>query len=588
MSAKILIPYDSRDESVIRFNRSRGTFLKLSSAGTDETALIPETKASKRQNRCDAVKKINNRLESEMCPRVKSEDYILFPPLSPDIFYEMESMACARDDSTYPDIFSGRKIRQCFFFVRDNLTGKGFVDIYIQDSTAIGHHLQRFVICDGYALVENEEARLLAYIRDTDVKMLVDDDVMDKLYRLVADKLPHWHYQRYPSGRLREALEHLYFASHRSGCREILYKAGLHNIAFTIDATPFHDPLGSNPEKIIGHGIPLRLLRILNDNRDLEALQNEEALKSALHTYRKYSGFTEGYLPSKGQWEYLKGLSKEKESGSSAEQKYYISSKGGFNRKLYRDLKNDVSGFLYRNYLEYLWLWDELSLRGRKRLPAPEDLNVALANLRAVKRCRDEYASENQKIAERKENEDLDYEGEEYCILMPSNCLEFGLEGLYQKNCVASYIYSHAEGRTTILFLRKKSTPDKSFVTVEVRHSMIIQVYAKMNTLPDYSTFCFLEEYSREKEILLDPYQLATREIIPEELEDEYSDNPDYLRELIKEGWDLLGTGLKEFIQERYEWKPFPCEDPLFSDKVIRMQMTLEEIFPDEFRHVPV
>ena len=118
---------------------------------------------------------------------------------------------------------------------------------------------------------------------------------------------------------------------------------------------------------------------------------------------------------------------------------------------------------------------------------------------------------------------------------------------------------------------------------------MIIQVYARMNTLPDYSVFRFLEEYSQKKGILLDPYQLAAREIIgAEELVDELPENPDYLRELTKDGWDLLGGGLKEYIRDRYEWKPFPCEDPLFSDKVIRMQATLEELFPDEFRHIPV
>ena len=535
------------------------------------------------------MKKININSDQSEFTRVRSDDYILFPPLSQDIYDQMEAMVQVRDEFSYPGIFGGCEFRQCFFFVRDNLTGRGFVDIYIRDPSAFDDCLKRFVICDGYALVEGEEAQLLAYIRDTDLDTAADNDVMDRLYRQVTDKLPHWHYLHYPGSCLSVALEHLYFASHRSGCREILYKAGLPNIAFNIENNPIHDPLGSNPESIIGHGIPLGLLRILDDSEDLEALQSEEKLKSALHTYRKYSGFAEGRLPSRGQWEYLKGLREERGNGSFKNQKCGSILNRGFSRRLYRNLKDDTSGFLYQIYMEYLWLWDELSLRGRRRIPGPEDIEEALQDLRKVKRCRDEHAPEDRKMKERKENEDFEYEGEEYCILMPSSCLEIGFEGLYQKNCAALYIYSHAEGSTTILFLRKKNAPGRSFVTVEVRHSMIIQVYARMNMLPDYSVFRFLEEYSQKKEILLDPYQLAVREIIgAEELVDEIPDDPEYLRELTKDGWDLLGDELKEYIKDRYEWKPFPCEDPLFSDKVIRRQLTLDALFPDEFRHVPV
>lgn len=524
------------------------------------------------------------------CPRVRSEDYILFPPLPPDLLYEMEA-AFLRDD-LFP--FGGHEgdgeRRQCLFFVRDNLTGKGYVDIYLLDPPVFGDHLQRFVICDGYALVDSEEELLLTYIKGT--KMMPDEDAMDRLYWQVTDRLPHWHYHPYPRNEFGQALKHLYFSSHRSGCREILYKANLNNIASVIESIPFHDPLGSTPEKIIGQDIPLRLLRILNEYEDLEVLQDKEKLRAALCAYRKYSGFTEGRQPSKGQWDYLKALS-DRRGGRITEQMNNRLFNGGFSRALYRKLENDDSGSRYRRYVEYLRLRDEISLRGDWKLPMPEDLDKNIEKLRAIKRYRDEGGFKDQKIAARKENENLEYEGGEYCLLMPSSCLEICLEGLYQKNCVASYILSHTAAATTILFLRRKSAPDRSFVTVEVRNSMIIQVYAKMNTLPDASVFRFLEDYCREKAIVLNPYLLAAKEIVGpeklEELEDEGVENRDHLRKLTEEGWSLLGTGLKEYIlgyRERYEWKPFPCWDPLFSNKVIRVQVTLEDLFPEAFRQV--
>ena len=56
----------------------------------------------------------------------------------------------------------------------------------------------------------------------------------------------------------------MYFASHPSGAREILYKAELANIAYHLHQLPTYNIIGSTPEKIIGNKLPLKLLRILN------------------------------------------------------------------------------------------------------------------------------------------------------------------------------------------------------------------------------------------------------------------------------------------------------------------------------------
>lgn len=51
------------------------------------------------------------------CPRVRSDDYILFPPLSQDIYDQMEAMVQVRDEFSHPDIFGGCESRQCFFLL---------------------------------------------------------------------------------------------------------------------------------------------------------------------------------------------------------------------------------------------------------------------------------------------------------------------------------------------------------------------------------------------------------------------------------------------------------------------------------------
>lgn len=61
------------------------------------------------------------------------------------------------------------------------------------------------------------------------------------------------------------------------------------------------------------------------------------------------------------------------------------------------------------------------------------------------------------------------YENDEFMIVVPESWKEFKKEANEQHNCVASNYYEQAvNGRTIIIFIRRKAEPDKSFCTVEV------------------------------------------------------------------------------------------------------------------------
>lgn len=92
------------------------------------------------------------------------------------------------------------------------------------------------------------------------------------------------------------------------------------------------------------------------------------------------------------------------------------------------------------------------------------------------------YAEETRKTEERrnKENklklefrESLSYEDENYLIRLPVNSDEVQQEGMALHHCVGGYAYSHESGATTIMFLRKKSEPDKPFYTIEVEIGVV-------------------------------------------------------------------------------------------------------------------
>ncbi len=95
------------------------------------------------------------------------------------------------------------------------------------------------------------------------------------------------------------------------------------------------------------------------------------------------------------------------------------------------------------------------------------------------------------------------YSGENYCIIAPKSAEEIRREGKQQHNCVASYTRDVAEGKTYILFMRRKSELDKSYITIEVSPTGgLRQCYEAFNhTVSDKSARDFLKEWKMKKSI---------------------------------------------------------------------------------------
>ena len=62
----------------------------------------------------------------------------------------------------------------------------------------------------------------------------------------------------------------------------------------------------------------------------------------------------------------------------------------------------------------------------------------------------------------------LEFEDKDYLIRLPVDKNEIVKEGMELHHCVGGYAERHETGDTTIMFLRKKSEPDKPFYTIEV------------------------------------------------------------------------------------------------------------------------
>lgn len=71
--------------------------------------------------------------------------------------------------------------------------------------------------------------------------------------------------------------------------------------------------------------------------------------------------------------------------------------------------------------------------------------------------------------------------GDEFEIIVPREPKDIINEGASLNHCVGGYLESVASGYKTILFLRKVSEPDKSFYTIEVNNSNVVQIHGNHN-----------------------------------------------------------------------------------------------------------
>ncbi len=78
-------------------------------------------------------------------------------------------------------------------------------------------------------------------------------------------------------------------------------------------------------------------------------------------------------------------------------------------------------------------------------------------------------------------NLDMEHTFGEYCFIYPKCIQEIKDESVQMSNCVSSYVQRVIDGQCDILFLRRKDSPDKSLVTIEVRNNKIVQALQKYN-----------------------------------------------------------------------------------------------------------
>ena len=413
------------------------------------------------------------------CPEVNMSEYA---PASDEEFLLMETEFSTEFVCVFP-------------FVRKKDGKRPYVEIYIWDVMLYPDVYRRFIICDEMRLPELLEKQLFDHCKEPFI--YIDERVMDQFNNALLDCFPKWHYIPYSSVDIGRSIEHIYYASHCSGPKEILYKAGLENIAYNLDRIPEYNLIGQTAPEIIGHDLPFKLLRILDQPELIDSLYADDSMKHALLVYRSFAGVIGEGIPSADQWRYLDRLYSDRRKFEGLE----------FNRSFYMHLRQPGSEEFIDSYWRYCELYEDLKIEKRMKIPKIDDLLNATEKLERFYKYSKESPDLDEQIRYRKKIDShvYEYSDDSYIVTMPGSCADICKESIDQENCLMDYICDHALGETTILFLRKKDKPDESYVTMEVKNRKIMQVYGRCNSFPEKEVYQFLiEKYSKDKSVLID------------------------------------------------------------------------------------
>lgn len=94
----------------------------------------------------------------------------------------------------------------------------------------------------------------------------------------------------------------------------------------------------------------------------------------------------------------------------------------------------------------------------------------------------------------------FEFSGDDYCIVAPKSVQDILREGSFLNHCIANYADAVAYGRTVVVFMRKKSSPDTPLVTIQIRGKKNFSVALARGSHNRYVTHneeCFIGEYSK-------------------------------------------------------------------------------------------
>ena len=417
------------------------------------------------------------------CPETDSSDYMSFPGVDDDAFNCMESM------------ISDRSGIYVFPYLCTNMCEETYITVYVWDYLNYPEPYKRFVICEGQQMIAEEERDYLAY---AGIVRTCETDWNSRFVSQVKDAFPDWHVSDYGANQIGIMMEHIYYASHRSGPKETLYKAGLGYIAYHLDDIASYNLIGTSPTEIIGHDLSLKMLRFINEHRFVSCLSSPEAVTKFKNAYRLCLSHVGKKKITKAQWRYLEEICAPDGNGL----------REGFNEKIFNFLEDCCPNEVLA-YKTFYRIRSRISENCKLRIPQPEDIFDMLYKLDCVLDYDDDAETLDERLREQKEKLKLEYSFGQFVVIVPECVEDFVDEAMAQHNCLLTFVEECAYGYRTVIFIRRKECVDRSYVTVDISNGHVGQVFARFNNYPEVEVYEFLELYSQIFGLDYDPCKLT-------------------------------------------------------------------------------
>lgn len=166
---------------------------------------------------------------------------------------------------------------------------------------------------------------------------------------------------------------------------------------------------------------------------------------------------------------------------------------------LYRQGYGEVNGQFFREYMDYLSMQKNFYGKVKEKYPehfktAHDVMSLKVNLARAAEQCLN-FAEQAEQV------KDLEYSAQGYCVVVPTEPRELADEGINLSHCVGDYIDRVASGECHILFLRRRSAPGQSLVTLQLCGQNICQAQGMNRRSITQEERKFLNHWGREKQI---------------------------------------------------------------------------------------
>lgn len=307
------------------------------------------------------------------------------------------------------------------------------------------------------------------------------DKQLDIIFKQYSILHPDWHLKRYYKNGIK-MLDHIYHCIRRNTVKEMLYKAGLDELAVNSDDAEELNLLGTNPSALFD-GLSMRALRSLNSQEGLKLISSIERRNYMRGLTTRYSTIVNQKL-NRAQCRYLNFLI---EGGVTMQEiaRLFLTKRAELEdiwslSRLDLFLQVERNGVKYADRLKQYSELDPLIKDYISKVKDyREDFNLKI--LDSVMLAGQEKYDGEIKRSNRKRNYSLQERYGEYCIRFPQTVRDFFREALYMRNCLMSYLEDYVRNTTTILFMRKTENVNTPYITVEIFRNKLEQAYHPLN-----------------------------------------------------------------------------------------------------------